>query len=128
MRRIIKTKTQTLCLYLLLEPDGAPQNVRGQAINSTSISVSWQPVQSEKQNGIITKYTIRYQSQTENHNGEEVTGADVRSVNITGLREYVFYDITVFASTVKGDGPHSTPVLTVRTLEDSKSDPSSIEY
>jgi len=38
---------------------------------------------------------------------------------ITGLREYVEYNITVFASTVKGDGPHSTAIV-VGTDQDSK--------
>ena len=38
---------------------------------------------------------------------------------ITGLRDYVEYNITVFASTVIGDGPHSTAIV-VRTDQDSK--------
>ena len=32
----------------------------------------------------------------------------------------MLYNITVLASTVKGDGPHSSPVLVVRTDQDSK--------
>ena len=74
----------------------------------------------EQRNGIITDYTIVYKSQTENHNGNVVVSANERQKNITGLKEYVFYNITVFASTVKGDGPESSPVLVVRTDQDSK--------
>ena len=74
----------------------------------------------EEQNGIITGYTITYQSQTENHNGNVFAGPDDCQKNITGLKEYVNYNITVFASTVKGDGPHSSSVLFVRTDQDSK--------
>ena len=75
-----------------------------------------------QRNGITTKYTITYRSLTENHNGNvTVTGnPPTLTGEITGLREYVEYNITVFASTVKGDGPYSSPVLVVRTDQDSK--------
>ena len=102
-------------------PDSAPQNVRGYNSSSTSILVSWDEVPAGQQNGIITGYTITYQTQTENHNGSVSAGANDRQRYITGLKEYVNYNITVFASTVKGDGPHSSPVVVVRTDQDSKS-------
>ena len=74
----------------------------------------------EQRNGIITGYTVVYKSQTENDNGNVSVGANERQKNITGLKEYVFYNITVFASTVKGDGPESTPVRVIRTDQDSE--------
>ena len=94
--------------------------MRGYNTSSTSILVSWDEVPADQQNGIITGYTITYQSLTEKHNGEVSAGPNDRQKNITGLREYVDYNITVFASTVKGDGPPSSPVLVVRTDQDSK--------
>ena len=83
--------------------------------------MSWEEVPVVQQNGIIVKYTITYWSPTENHNGNvTVTGIPpALTGEITGLREYVEYNITVFASTVKGDGPHSTAIV-VRTDQDSK--------
>ena len=108
-------------LYLFVpEPDGAPQNVRGHNRSSTSISVSWDQVPVEQENGIITGYTITYHSQTENDNGTVLTSPSERQKTISGLKEYVNYNITVFAFTVKGDGPPSDPVLVVRTNQDSK--------
>ena len=104
----------------MLEPNGAPQNVNGHNSSSTSILVMWDEVPVQQQNGIITGYTITYQSQRENHNGSVPAGSSDRQKNITNLKEYVLYNITVFASTVKGDGPHSTPVLVVRTDQDSE--------
>ena len=104
----------------MLEPDGAPQNVRGHISSSASILVTWDEVPVEQQNGIITVYTITYQSRTENHNGSVAAGPSDRQKNITGLKEYVYYNIIVFASTVKGNGPHSTPSIIVRTDQDSK--------
>jgi len=104
----------------LSEPDGAPQNVIGQNSSSTSILVTWDEVPADKQNGIITGYTITYQSQTENDNESVLVGANNRRKNLTGLKEYVNYNITVFASTVKGNGPANDPVIVVRTDQDSK--------
>ena len=75
-------------------------------------------MQAELQNGIITGYTITYQSQTENDNGIVPAGPNDRQANLTGLKEFVNYTISVFASTLKGIGPPS--VLVVRTDQDSK--------
>ena len=93
--------------------------MRGQNTSSTSISVSWEEVQAELQNGIVTGYTIKYQSLTENDNGVVQAGPDDRQANLTGLKEFVEYNISVIAFTVKGGGPPNFTV--VRTDQDSKS-------
>ena len=92
--------------------------MRGHNTSSTSISVSWEEVQSDLQNGIITGYNITYESQTENDNGVLLAGRNDRQANLTGLKEFVKYNISVVAFTVKGDGPPS--VIVVRTDQDSK--------
>ena len=79
----------------------------------------WDEVPADQQNGIITGYTIAYHSQTEHDSGSVLADPNVRQKELTGLKEYVNYNITVFASTVKGDGPASDPIV-VRTNEDSK--------
>ena len=76
-------------------------------------------MQAELQNGIITGYNITYQSLTENDNGFVTTGPDDRQANLTGLKEFVEYNISVVAFTVKGDGPPF--VFIVTTDQDSKS-------
>jgi len=101
------------------EPGAAPENVTGQNSSSTSILVMWNEVPADQQNGIITGYTITYHSQTENDNGSVQVNGSVRQTELTNLKEYVNYNITVFASTVKGDGPPSDPIV-VRTDQDSK--------
>ena len=112
-------KVITLKLVLLSEPDGAPQNVTGENTSSTSILVTWEEVQAELRNGIITGYNITYQSLTENDNGIVKAGPNDRQANLTGLKEFVEYNISVVAFSVKGDGPPS--VIVVRTDQDSKS-------
>ena len=91
----------------------------GQNTSSTSILVSWEEVQAELRNGIITGYNITYESQTENDNGAVLAGPNDRQANLTGLKEFVKYNVSVVAFTVKGDGPPS--VIGVRTDQDSKS-------
>ena len=103
----------------LLEPTAAPLDVRGHNTSSTSILVEWDDVPAFDQNGIITNYTITYRSLTEGHNGSAIAGPSDRQKELTNLREYVDYEITVLASTSKGDGPESSPIL-VSTDEDSK--------
>ena len=90
----------------------------GHNTSSTSISVLWEEVQAELRNGIITGYTITYQSLTENDNGFVPAGPNDRQANLTGLKEFVDYNISVVAFTVKGNGPPSVLVLT--TDQDSK--------
>ena len=92
--------------------------MRGHNTSSTSISVSWKEVQTDLQNGIITGYNISYESQTENDNGVVLAGPNDRQVNLTGLKEFVKYNISVVVFTVKGHGPPS--VIFVRTDQDSK--------
>ena len=90
-----------------------------QSSSSTSILVTWEEVPAVKQNGIITGYTITYKSQTENDNGNVQVDGSVHQTQLTNLKEFVKYNITVFASTVKGDGPSSNPIV-VTTDQDSK--------
>ena len=73
----------------------------------------------ELQNGAITGYNITYQSLTENDSGFVTAGPNDRQANLTGLKEFVEYNISVVAFTVKGAGPSF--VFIVRTDQDSKS-------
>ena len=79
----------------------------------------WNEVPADQQNGIITGYNITYQSQTENDNGSVQVNGSVHQTELTNLKEFVKYNITVFAATVSGDGPASVPIV-VRTDQDSK--------
>ena len=111
-------KANLFCTFTS-EPDGAPQNVIVRVSSSTSILVTWNEVPADQRNGIITGYNITYHSQTENDNNSVSAGAQEDEKGLTGLKKFVIYSITVFASTVKGDGPASDPIV-VRTDQDSK--------
>ena len=70
-------------------------------------------MQAELRNGIISGYNITYQSQTEKESGFVEAGPNDLQANLTGLKEFVDYNISVVAFTVKGDGPPS--LIVVRT-------------
>ena len=103
----------------MLVPSAPPSNVTGRSKSSTSIFVQWDKVPAADQNGVILSYTVTYialpggSSQTEN-----VT-APANQTTLTGLNEYTNYSITVFASTSKGGGNQSKPIVVI-TDQDSK--------
>ena len=110
---------QVLLTFFISEPSAAPTNVNGHSTSSTSILLTWDDVPAFDQNGIITSYNIAYYSLKENHSNSTTVDSLIRQVTLTGLKEFVNYSITVFASTVVGNGPSSDSIV-VSTDEDSK--------
>ena len=122
----IADKTLVGCLKIfasvvLIEPTAAPEGLTGHDTGPKSISVSWGEVPAADRNGIILSYTVSYQSQTESDSGSEKVLHPTRSLELSGLKEFVKYNIIVLATTVKGDGPASG-VIVVSTDQDSKLD------
>ena len=71
------------------------------------------------QNGIILSYTVSYTALPGSISRTAIVSAQNTHVTLRGLEEYTNYSILVFASTVKGDGNVSYPII-VTTDEDSK--------
>ena len=101
-------------------PNAPPSNLQGHNTSSTSIVVQWGEVPAADQNGIIRSYTVTYKALPSGSSKTEVVNAPTRQATLTGLNEYTNYSITVFASTAKGDGNVSNPIIII-TDEDSKS-------
>ena len=78
----------------------------------------------DEQNGIIISYNVRYQAIPEAGSAgpffSELVMAPTRQVNLTSLTKDMYYNVSVLASTSKGDGNYSNP-KTLKTNEDSKS-------
>ena len=100
------------------EPNAPPSAVQGHNISSTSIFVQWGDVPLVDQNGVILSYTVTYKALPNGSPEITVVSAQTTEVTLTGLNEYTNYSIAVFASTVKGDGNASEPIIVV-TNEDS---------
>ena len=83
-------------------------------IGSTYVLLSWLPPAIPS--GVIISYTI-----THNLTGEftSVVARAGEQYTVTGLDPYSYYQFTVFASTIVGDGPPTLPI-TLRTAIASK--------
>ena len=109
-----------LCFLLCYsEPNAPPSNVKGHNTSSTSILVQWGDVPPADQNGIILRYTVAYTALPGGSQQTKVVDAPTTETTLTGLNKFTNYSITVFASTVKGNGNASAPIVVI-TDEDSK--------
>ena len=105
--------------FSLTEPNAPPINVQGHSTSSTSILVHWSNVPAADQNGVVLSYTVTYKVLPDDSPQTKVVSAPGTHVTLTGLNEYTNYSITVFASTIKGNGNACLPTFVI-TDEDSK--------
>lgn len=126
MKKRLKTFNVNEVRYIRvcpLEPSAAPKNVAGRNLSATSINVTWEAPDAVDHNGVIINYTIYYQSVGEdfldNTTRRKIVGFPTTEAVLTGLKEYVEYNISVSASTSVGEGPASASVI-VRTAEAGK--------
>uniref|UniRef100_A0A674KF24 Receptor-type tyrosine-protein phosphatase S n=1 Tax=Terrapene triunguis TaxID=2587831 RepID=A0A674KF24_9SAUR len=107
------------------KPSAPPQDISCTSPSSTSILVSWQPPPVEKQNGIITEYSIKYIGiDGEDDKPHEILGiaSDTTQYLLEQLEKWTEYRISVTAHTDVGPGPESLSIL-IRTDEDVPSGP-----
>lgn len=111
---------QWLDFCFVTEPNAPPSNVTGYNASSTSIFVQWDQVPAQYQNGRILRYTVIYRTLPVCRGSVRgsVTTSD-NNITLTGLNKYTDYNITVFASTVKGNGNVSAAII-IRTDQDGK--------
>ena len=96
-------------------PTGPPLDVDATPVNSTSVTISWNPPAPENQNGVITGFMINLTR----IGSEGISRYSSSSDNITvgSLHPFTTYAYTVAAQTSVGTGPHTTS-STVMTPED----------
>ncbi len=117
--RLIKTETDSVSgednngnsAELLFEtpsdvPDGPPENLQVETLNTTSILVQWSMPLVDKRNGLIVGYKIAVKE-----NNKEVWDSNVdsepRRKLISGLLPGHKYSVRITARTVNGSGPAS---------------------
>jgi hypothetical protein len=109
---------------LQAEPSGPPTITAVKDASSTALNVSWLPPASSEQNGIIVSYRIRWNKTEFGFWEKTVTvPASQMQISLTGLDEYVEYDVQVQAFTYVGPGPFSGRVRR-RTLAAPSNPPS----
>ena len=96
-------------------PSGSPANFQAIAIDSRSIQLSWDPLPSALQNGIVRQYRVTILDIA----GEaRVINTTSTSVNVVALNPFTMYTCTVAAETI-AVGPSTLPVQIV-TPQDGK--------
>lgn len=105
-------------------PTGTPRDVTAQPLSPDTILVIWQAVLLQHQNGLIKRYTIRYWllSNFSEAMGEVVIESPDLQTNISGLKPWSWYGVTVTAENDMGKGEPSEPVY-VRTLPTAPTSP-----
>ncbi|XP_038660213.1 receptor-type tyrosine-protein phosphatase delta isoform X15 [Scyliorhinus canicula] len=108
------------------KPSAPPQDIKCTSPSSTSILVSWLPPPAENQNGIITKYSIKYTASdreaASSRNEASDIPPDAAQYLLEHLEKWTEYRIVMTAHTDVGAGPESSPIL-IRTDEDVPSGP-----
>ena len=78
--------------------------------------MSWNPPSIP--NGEITEYHIYYESSSTSSTNEVINLSNpTTSFQLTNLKPYTLYNVSVAASTVAGRGPTNTPSVQFTTLE-----------
>lgn len=119
-------------------PEAAPDNIRCEPNNSTSVSVWWTPPSPQKINGINQGYKIQAWrwDEVQNTNIEQMIVSvppnlldplAEQTAVIGDLEKFTEYNISVVCFTEPGDGPQSEYVL-IRTNEDLPDEVSSIQF
>lgn len=87
-------------------------NITVHTTNSTSLSVSWNPVPLGFENGVITGYKVFYVDQANSvAKLHKNVPPSTLSVKLSGLLVHTNYCIQVLAVTRRGDGPLSDCIL-----------------
>ena len=106
-----------------LVPSRFPENIRGVALTTISMSFEWNPVLPGFLHGILTKYNLKV-VETDNP-GNEIVSMTLppaeRSYYVEGLKKYTNYTMWVTASNSKGEGPRLPEGHTYSTGEDGRS-------
>ncbi|EDV20681.1 uncharacterized protein TRIADDRAFT_31561, partial [Trichoplax adhaerens] len=106
-------------------PSSYPRNITVIALSSTSIYITWQSLRFVDRNGIITSYTICYNSTQWNDNGVVQVGSSTtntfllgnsRNYTVFNMKYFSKYKISIQAFTIAGVSPRSNEYI-INTLE-----------
>ena len=101
--------------YTHTAPTLAPIGLNIDAQSSSSVTLAWMVPPLERQNGIITGYSVNV---TNNDTGVSMLlSSTENSITVAQLSPYTTYLCSVAAQTVVGLGPYTSPI-TITTDED----------
>ncbi|XP_015759655.1 PREDICTED: uncharacterized protein LOC107338918 [Acropora digitifera] len=96
---------------LTAKPSTAPSNIASRSLNGVSYKISWDPLTTEKSNGVVLAYEVKHSRVS--HSGASSSSASRyenttdTSVTLQGWISCSTYDVLVRAYTSAGAGPFS---------------------
>ncbi|KAK2172926.1 hypothetical protein NP493_919g00008 [Ridgeia piscesae] len=117
-------------IYLEIAPTGAPRNAAVGTVNSTEISISWQPPTADLQNGDLLGYKVYYWVTGTRETSTAMRRVPAKDTHVT-LRElhmYTRYQVTLLAFNAAGDGPNISVPLEARTSEGVPGQPGELQF
>ena len=93
--------------FLPIGPSAPPQNLAVNAAGPNNLSVTWLHPPAIDTNGKLTRYNITYREANSSAGSElllEVLGSSL-SAELSGLKNFTEYTVTVAAHTMVGEGP-----------------------
>ena len=91
---------------IFVVPSGPPLNIRTVAKSATSLSLAWDPPETNKQNGVITSYT-GCTSDSEKGSCFQTVTVNKKEWLVTSLKASTKYYVRILASTKAGNGNYS---------------------
>ena len=113
----LNERSHNLSLFIFVAPGAAPTMLTASNITATSVTLSWEPPESDLQNGVIRHYLIQvFEYQTGNNLTYQATAHTVFTIG--DLHPFYTYSFSVQAVTVAA-GPLSLS-QSIRTPENGK--------
>ena len=94
-------------------PTAPPSNVNVTDVTSSTITVQWEMVQCDDQNGPITGYSVRYGVMGSSEREIEEVVGDQRTATISGLAAATVYEYEVAGITTADTGAYSDQITTL---------------
>ena len=105
-------------MHTFLAPSGAPQNLRINFTDDTTIAIEWEPVECRHRNGEITGYTVTYYHEREMNQMTLMLPESEHTFTATGLLFNTMYTFEVAAlSQQYGAGPSATAMATTLPVQ-----------
>ena len=100
-------------LSCFIAPSAAPVSLEGHNASSTSIFITWGQVPISDRNGVILSYTVSYNEVSGSSKETKIVDAPEYQTTMTDLNKYTNYTISVVATTRKGNGVVSAPIIVI---------------